>query len=32
VADWLKAGAEIPDDPELEIGLTGPQYGLLADY
>jgi len=27
MADWLKAGAEIPDDPELEIDLTGPQYG-----
>lgn len=24
--DWLKAGAQIPDDPELESDLTGPQY------
>lgn len=23
----LKAGAQIPDDPELEVDLTGPQYG-----
>jgi hypothetical protein len=27
MADWLKAGAQIPDDPELEVDLTGPQYG-----
>jgi hypothetical protein len=26
--DWLKAGAQIPDDPELEVDLTGPQYGF----
>src|SRR5215468_1708423 len=26
-ADWLRAGAQIPDDPELEVDLTGPQYG-----
>jgi len=26
--DWLKAGAEIPDDPELATDLTGPQYGF----
>ena len=26
-AEWLKAGAQIPDDPELEVDLTGPQYG-----
>ena len=26
-ANWLKAGAQIPDDPALEIDLTGPQYG-----
>lgn len=26
--DWLQAGAEIPDDPELEADLTGPQYGF----
>ena len=25
--EWLKAGAQIPDDPELEIDLTAPQYG-----
>lgn len=24
--DWLKAGAQIPDDPELETDLTGPEY------
>jgi hypothetical protein len=24
--DWINAGAEIPDDPELEQDLTGPQY------
>lgn len=24
--DWLGAGAEIPDDPELETDLTGPAY------
>jgi hypothetical protein len=30
MADWLKAGAEIPDDPEMEIDLTGPQYGFSA--
>jgi hypothetical protein len=23
---WLKDGAEIPDDPELETDLTGPEY------
>jgi hypothetical protein len=26
--DWLMAGAQIPDDPELEIDLTGPEYGF----
>jgi len=26
--DWLKAGAEIPDDPELAIDLSGPDYGF----
>ena len=26
----LKAGAEIPDDPELEIDLTCPQYGYSS--
>ena len=29
-ADWLRAGAEIPDDPELETDLTAPQYGFSA--
>ena len=24
--DWLMAGAEIPDDPELEVDLVGPEY------
>src|SRR6266576_2230420 len=28
--DWLCAGAEIPDDPELEADLTGPEYGFSA--
>jgi hypothetical protein len=28
--DWLKAGAEIPDDPEIEVDLTGVQYGYSA--
>jgi len=28
--DWLKAGAEIPDDPELEVDLTGPEYGFSS--
>lgn len=27
---WLKNGADIPDDPELEADLTGPQYGFSA--
>jgi hypothetical protein len=27
MADWLKAGAEIPDEAEMETDLTGPQYG-----
>jgi hypothetical protein len=26
--EWLMAGAEIPDDPELEADLTGPEYGF----
>lgn len=26
--DWLMAGAQIPDDPELEADLTGPEYGF----
>jgi hypothetical protein len=28
VRDWLRAGAQIPDDPELEADLTGPEYGF----
>jgi hypothetical protein len=28
--DWLGAGAEIPDDPELDAELTGVQYGFSA--
>jgi hypothetical protein len=28
--DWLMAGAEIPDDPELETDLTSPEYGFSA--
>jgi hypothetical protein len=28
--DWLNAGAEIPDDPELDSDLTGPEYGFSA--
>ena len=28
--DWLAAGAEIPDDPALEIDLTAPEYGFSA--
>jgi hypothetical protein len=30
MADWLKAGAEIPADPELEVDLVGPQYDYSA--
>jgi len=26
--DWLKAGAEIPDIPDLDTDLTGPEYGF----
>lgn len=26
--DWLTAGAEIPNDPELEMQLSAPQYGF----
>jgi hypothetical protein len=29
MAEWLRAGAEIPDDPELEVDLCGLQYGYL---
>jgi hypothetical protein len=28
--DWLKAGAEIPDDPELDADLTAPLYGFSS--
>ena len=28
--DWLNAGAEIPDDPELESDLTSPEYGFSS--
>jgi hypothetical protein len=28
--DWLIAGAEIPDDPEIEIDLCGTQYGFSS--
>jgi hypothetical protein len=28
--DWLAAGAEIPDDPEIEIDLCGTQYGFSS--
>ena len=28
--DWLKEGAEIPNEPEMETDLTGPQYGFSA--
>jgi hypothetical protein len=28
--DWVNAGAEIPDDPELATDLTGPEYGFSA--
>jgi hypothetical protein len=24
--DWLQAGADIPDDPEIDVDLTGPDY------
>jgi hypothetical protein len=30
LSDWLKAGAEIPDDPELDTDLTGLQYGYSS--
>jgi hypothetical protein len=30
LSDWLKAGAEIPDDPEVDADLTGLQYGYSA--
>jgi len=28
--DWLISGAEIPDDPELEMDLTGLEYGFAS--
>ena len=28
--DWLTAGAEIPDDPEFAVDLTGVQYGYSS--
>lgn len=28
--EWLMAGAEIPDDPELEADLTGVEYGFSS--
>jgi hypothetical protein len=30
MAAWLKAGAQIPDDPELAADLTAPQYGYSS--
>jgi hypothetical protein len=30
MAAWLKAGAQIPDDPELAADLTSPQYGYSS--
>lgn len=27
---WLESDAEIPDDPELEVDLTGSQYGYSS--
>jgi hypothetical protein len=30
MGEWLKAGAEIPDDPEMEVDLCGLQYGYSA--
>jgi hypothetical protein len=24
--DWLQAGGDIPDDPEIDVDLTGPDY------
>jgi hypothetical protein len=28
--DWLNANAEIPDEPQMDMDLTGPQYGFSA--
>jgi hypothetical protein len=30
MADWLRSGASIDDDPELEVDLTSVQYGYSA--
>jgi hypothetical protein len=30
MSDWLTAGAEIPDDPELDTDLTNLQYGYSS--
>ena len=30
MADWLKAGAEIPDEADMEVDLCGPQYGYSS--
>lgn len=30
MGEWLKAGAEIPDDPEMEVDLCGVQYGYSS--
>ena len=30
MGDWLAAGAQIPDDPEMGTDLTGPQYGYSS--
>jgi hypothetical protein len=30
MADWLNAGAEILDDPEMEVDLWGTQYGYSS--
>ena len=31
MCEWLKAGAEIPDDAEFEVDLTGVQYGYSSN-
>lgn len=30
MGEWLQAGAEIPDDAEMEVDLTGVQYGYSS--
>ena len=30
MSDWLTAGADIPDDPEIDADLTRVQYGYSA--